>query len=706
MFEDMYGRSILITKKLLACVCIPFIIAGCDAYDVGSSDNDNTLEAKAGDPEVTLSSNFQTVSRGDSVTLSWSSNNISECVASGDWSGTRAISGTWVIDLLTSDSNFDLSCSGAGGTVSDSISIKVTDAAAPTVNLSASSTSVSYGGSTQLSWVSSNATNCAASGSWSGNRNTSGNSNRNNLTTNQTYTISCSGAGGSASDTVSVSVAAPPAPSTPTVNLTASPSNLSYGGATTLSWNSSNTTNCTASGDWSGNLNTSGNSNRNNLTSDKIYTLTCSGAGGSASDTVNVSVAAAPAPTVNLTVSPSTLPFEGSTTLSWSSGNADSCAASGDWSGSRNTSGNSNRNNLTSNKTYTLTCSGDGGSASDTVSVVVAAAPTLPTVNLTASSSSLPYEGSTTLSWSSSNADSCIASGDWSGSRNTSGNSNRNNLTADKTYILTCSGDGGSASDTVNISVAAAPSAPTVNLTASSSSLPYEGSTTLSWSSSNADSCIASGDWSGNQNTSGNSNRNNLTADKTYTLTCSGDGGSASDSVNICVAAPAAPTLSFSASPSTVSMNGSTTLTWDATDVTGCTATGDWSGSKGASGSETINSIMIDRQFGLTCTGINGDVNDTVNVQVVLSNNGTALLSWTPPTENTDNSPLTDLAGYKIYYGTSPGSYNESVTINNPGTSSYLVENLATSDWYFVMTSFNDSGIESSYSTEVSKTIN
>ena len=99
-------------------------------------------------------------------------------------------------------------------------------------------------------------------------------------------------------------------------------------------------------------------------------------------------------------------------------------------------------------------------------------------------------------------------------------------------------------------------------------------------------------------------------------------------------------------------------------------------------------------------------MNASVNVTIVLSSNGTALLSWTPPTENTDNSPLTDLAGYKIYYGTSPGTYSNTEIINNPGLTSFLIENLASADWYFVMTSFNSSGIESSYSTEISKTIN
>jgi len=249
------------------------------------------------------------------------------------------------------------------------------------------------------------------------------------------------------------------------------------------------------------------------------------------------------------------------------------------------------------------------------------------------------------------------------------------------------------------------PLIPAVNISASPTNVAYGGSTTFSWTTSNVDTCIASGNWSGSRSTSGSINRNNLTSDKTYTLTCDGPNGSASDSVSITVADPP-PTLSFTASPATVTQNGSTTLNWSSTDATSCTASGDWSGNKGVSGSEIINSLMIDRQFTLTCSGPGGTVNDTINVTVVVSNNGTALLSWTPPTENTDGSTLTDLAGYKIRYGTSPGSYDTTVTINNPGLTSYLIENLGSADWYFVMTSFNASGIESSYSSEVSKTIN
>ena len=86
--------------------------------------------------------------------------------------------------------------------------------------------------------------------------------------------------------------------------------------------------------------------------------------------------------------------------------------------------------------------------------------------------------------------------------------------------------------------------------------------------------------------------------------------------------------------------------------------------------------------------------------------NGSATLTWMPPTENTDGSPLTDLAGYVVYWGNAPGNYQNSVTLNNPGLTSYLVENLASGmTHYFSTTALNSTGLESNYSNVASKTI-
>ena len=84
----------------------------------------------------------------------------------------------------------------------------------------------------------------------------------------------------------------------------------------------------------------------------------------------------------------------------------------------------------------------------------------------------------------------------------------------------------------------------------------------------------------------------------------------------------------------------------------------------------------------------------------------TITLSWLPPTEYSDNTQLTDLAGYKIYYGNTESSMNKTITINNPGLSSYIVENLTTNnDYYFSITTFNSKGIESVFSNVVNKTL-
>ncbi|MGI9220569.1 MAG: putative Ig domain-containing protein [Woeseiaceae bacterium] len=81
-------------------------------------------------------------------------------------------------------------------------------------------------------------------------------------------------------------------------------------------------------------------------------------------------------------------------------------------------------------------------------------------------------------------------------------------------------------------------------------------------------------------------------------------------------------------------------------------------------------------------------------------------LSWMPPTQNDDGSPLMDLAGYKIYWGTVRGQYTHSATINNPGMSSYVVENLSPGTYEFAGTSFNQAGVESEYSNPVTKVLN
>jgi hypothetical protein len=84
---------------------------------------------------------------------------------------------------------------------------------------------------------------------------------------------------------------------------------------------------------------------------------------------------------------------------------------------------------------------------------------------------------------------------------------------------------------------------------------------------------------------------------------------------------------------------------------------------------------------------------------------GSATLSWQAPIENSDGSPLLDLAGYRIYWGKQSGNYTNSINNPNPGVTTYVIENLTSGMYYFVATAVSGNGVESARSEEVFKLI-
>lgn len=113
--------------------------------------------------------------------------------------------------------------------------------------------------------------------------------------------------------------------------------------------------------------------------------------------------------------------------------------------------------------------------------------------------------------------------------------------------------------------------------------------------------------------------------------------------------------------------------------------------------SATITISVSDGKASATLTAFQVRVEATAGASVTLS--------WTPPTSNVDGSALTDLKGYKIYWGTVEGDYANSVTVDNPGLTSYVVEQLTPATWYFVATAVNSQGIESGESNVAQKAI-
>ena len=74
---------------------------------------------------------------------------------------------------------------------------------------------------------------------------------------------------------------------------------------------------------------------------------------------------------------------------------------------------------------------------------------------------------------------------------------------------------------------------------------------------------------------------------------------------------------------------------------------------------------------------------------------GSATLTWTAPTDNTDGTPLTNLAGYRIYYGNRADALTQTISVDNAGTTDYVVGNLTPGTWYFSITALTSVHAES-----------
>ena len=129
-------------------------------------------------------------------------------------------------------------------------------------------------------------------------------------------------------------------------------------------------------------------------------------------------------------------------------------------------------------------------------------------------------------------------------------------------------------------------------------------------------------------------------------------------------------------------------------------ATGSISGTPQAGDEGVYSNISITVSDGIDTDSL-GPFSITVNAAAL----GSVTLNWTPPTENEDGSPLTDLAGYRIYWGPSVDNYPNSVTINNPSISSYVIDNLSPGTYVFAAKAFNSAGVESTFSNTATKTI-
>lgn len=108
----------------------------------------------------------------------------------------------------------------------------------------------------------------------------------------------------------------------------------------------------------------------------------------------------------------------------------------------------------------------------------------------------------------------------------------------------------------------------------------------------------------------------------------------------------------------------------------------------------------------VTATDAAGDTTtDEITISRESTVKGAATLSWVAPTQRTDGTPLTNLAGYTISYGRMSGVYDYTIDVPNPGITTYVVENLVPGEWYFSLKAYDATGLESELSNEALRQI-
>lgn len=185
----------------------------------------------------------------------------------------------------------------------------------------------------------------------------------------------------------------------------------------------------------------------------------------------------------------------------------------------------------------------------------------------------------------------------------------------------------------------------------------------------------------------------------------------------IAVTPPANPPPTISGSPATsVSAGTAYSFTPTTTDPSGNpltfsienppswatfnTHSGTLSGTPGAGDAGSYASIGISVSDETSSASL-----ASFSITVTQATSGSATVNWSAPTQNTNGSALTNLAGFHIYYGTSAGNLNQSVQIANPGLATYVLSDLAAGTWYFSVNAYTTTGAESVVSNIASKTI-
>jgi hypothetical protein len=129
------------------------------------------------------------------------------------------------------------------------------------------------------------------------------------------------------------------------------------------------------------------------------------------------------------------------------------------------------------------------------------------------------------------------------------------------------------------------------------------------------------------------------------------------------------------------------------------TTTGKISGTPDAASVGTYSNVVVSVSDGKVSASL-----PAFSIAVNQLSLGAVTLSWTPPTQNMDGTSLTNLAGYRVVYGTSASTLSQTVQVS-AGVSTVVVDNLAPATYYFAVRAYTTTGIESSNSNLATKIV-
>jgi hypothetical protein len=95
----------------------------------------------------------------------------------------------------------------------------------------------------------------------------------------------------------------------------------------------------------------------------------------------------------------------------------------------------------------------------------------------------------------------------------------------------------------------------------------------------------------------------------------------------------------------------------------------------------------------------------TIQVKGMASAMESIKLSWAAPTKNADGTPVTDLAGYHIYYGPSANELTKKIDVAGAASTAYVVAGLTSGTYYFSLVAYNSAGLDSGRSNITDLTI-